>query len=61
MRNRSGSDLEWVGGCRADLEDLEAFSAMLECIICDAEAHFCMSYDSLMSLGLIFTFLMTVF
>ena len=61
MRNRSGSDLEWVGGCRADLEDLEAFSAMLECIICDAGAHFCMSYDSLMSLGLIFTFLMTVF
>ena len=37
MRNRSGSDLEGVGRRRADMEGLGAFSAMLECIIIDAE------------------------
>ena len=37
MRNRSGSDLEGVGRRRAGMEGLGAFSAMLECIIIDAE------------------------
>ena len=76
MRNRSGSDLEGVGGRTADMEGLGAFSTMLECIIIDVEpsirdifidsrtsvwscygnfqAHFQISYDSIMTLGLIF-------
>ena len=37
MRNRSGSDLEGVGRHGAGMEGLGAFSAMLECIIIDAE------------------------
>jgi hypothetical protein len=37
IRNRSGSDLERVGRRRADMEGLGAFSAMLECIIINAE------------------------
>ena len=48
------------GECLADLEGLEAFSAMLECIICDAGAHFCISHGRIWSLGLIFSFLMIV-
>ena len=36
-RNRSGSDLEGVGGYRAGMEGLRALLAMLECIIIDAE------------------------
>ena len=42
MRNRSGSDLEGVGGRRADMEGLGTFLALLKCILCGAGAYFVM-------------------